>query len=148
MRFDLTVAEFTRDLALGRDLLVYDEDTWRPYCHVRDISAAIRAVLGATSDAVRGEVFNIGATEENFTKRDLVELIARAAGGSGSVTYKTGGKDTRNYRVSFEKAERVLGFQVTHGVRRSVPEVVRAVRAGCFDDADARRTFYGNYVIA
>ena len=30
MRFDLTVSEFTRDLAMGNDLLVYDADTWLP----------------------------------------------------------------------------------------------------------------------
>ena len=45
MRFDLTISEFTRDLAIGKELLVYDENTWRPYCHVSDISNAIITVL-------------------------------------------------------------------------------------------------------
>jgi len=35
MRFDLTVNEFTREVALDRDLLVYGEQFWRPYVHVR-----------------------------------------------------------------------------------------------------------------
>ena len=30
MRFDLTVSQFARDMRLGRELLVYDADTWRP----------------------------------------------------------------------------------------------------------------------
>lgn len=30
MRFDLTVSEFTRELAIGNELLVYDAHTWRP----------------------------------------------------------------------------------------------------------------------
>jgi nucleoside-diphosphate-sugar epimerase len=37
MRFDLTVSEFTRELALGHRLEVYDAETWRPYAHVEDI---------------------------------------------------------------------------------------------------------------
>ena len=37
MRFDLTVSEFTRELYLGRELLVFDTHTWRPYCHVKDL---------------------------------------------------------------------------------------------------------------
>ena len=34
MRFDLTVNEFTRDVVLGRPLVVYGEQFWRPYVHV------------------------------------------------------------------------------------------------------------------
>ena len=34
MRFDLTISEFVREVWSGRELLVYDPDTWRPYCHV------------------------------------------------------------------------------------------------------------------
>ena len=45
MRFDLTVNEFTRELAIGNELLVFDADTWRPYCHVRDFSRLIAKVL-------------------------------------------------------------------------------------------------------
>ena len=60
MRFDLTISEFARTLTLGEELLVYDADTWRPYCHVQDISAAILTVLDAAPETVAGEVFNVG----------------------------------------------------------------------------------------
>src|SRR5439155_16136588 len=68
MRFDLTVAEFTRALTLKQELEVYDADTWRPYCHVADISAAVLKVLEAPEEAVAGEVFNVGGEESNHTK--------------------------------------------------------------------------------
>ena len=45
MRFDLTISEFTRTLAVGDELEVYDAETWRPYCHVADISKAIVTAL-------------------------------------------------------------------------------------------------------
>ena len=52
MRFDLTVSEFTRDLAMGNDLLVFDAETWRPYCHVGDFARLIKMVLEAPQEKV------------------------------------------------------------------------------------------------
>jgi nucleoside-diphosphate-sugar epimerase len=75
MRFDLTVNEFTREVALDQDLVVYGEQFWRPYVHVRDAARAIVTVLGAPREAVSGEVFNVGDTDENYRKLDLVELL-------------------------------------------------------------------------
>ena len=37
MRFDLTVNEFTKLLFLGKNLDVYDADTWN-YLHLKDLS--------------------------------------------------------------------------------------------------------------
>ena len=45
MRFDLTVNEFTRDLYYKKKLDIYDQKSWRPYCHVNDFSRIIRKVL-------------------------------------------------------------------------------------------------------
>ena len=49
MRFDLTISEFTRAMYLGRELLVYDSHTWRPYCHRGDFCDVIGRVLEAPS---------------------------------------------------------------------------------------------------
>ncbi|MBF0473754.1 MAG: SDR family oxidoreductase, partial [Nitrospirae bacterium] len=68
MRFDLTVSEFTRAMYLKKDLLVYDADTWRPYCHVRDFSRAINMVMLAPDAHVGFEVFNVGGDVNNYTK--------------------------------------------------------------------------------
>ena len=78
MRFDLTVNEFTKDLALGRELVVFGEKFWRPYCHVKDFSNAFITVLRASKDKVAYNVFNVGDTAENYTKEMLVEEIRRA----------------------------------------------------------------------
>ena len=42
MRYDLTVNEFTRDIFNKKKLEVYDPDTWRPYCHIKDFSEIIK----------------------------------------------------------------------------------------------------------
>jgi len=75
MRFDLTVNEFVRDLAAGRELVVYGEQFWRPYVHVRDAARALALALTSPAEAVSGNVFNVGETSENYRKLDLVELL-------------------------------------------------------------------------
>ena len=52
MRFDLTVNEFTKDLALGKELVVYGEQFWRPYCHVKDFSNAFITILKSPLEKV------------------------------------------------------------------------------------------------
>jgi nucleoside-diphosphate-sugar epimerase len=144
MRFDLTISEFTRTLAIGQELVVYDADTWRPYCHVRDISAAIMTVLAAPEDAVRGEIFNVGHDEANYTKRMVVDAVQEHLGGSGSVRFKEGGQDPRNYRVSFDKIRDQLGFEPQHTVPETVGTLTEAIHAGAFNDVERRRAFYTN----
>lgn len=146
MRFDLTVSEFTRELALGRDLRVYDEDTWRPYCHVADISEAICLVIERPSGTVSGRIFNVGGRENNYTKKMLVDAILGVIGG-GRVIYQRGGVDRRNYRVSFDAIQSGLGFRARFRIEDSVRALAAAIRNGIFDDVDSRRNFYGNYSI-
>src|SRR5690606_14975511 len=102
MRFDLTVNEFTRELYLDRELLVFDAHTWRPYCHVGDFSRLIDHVLEAPRDDVAFEVFNAGSDENNHTKQSIVDLITDRLP-DRKIAYKANSSDPRNYRVSFAK---------------------------------------------
>ena len=45
MRFDLTVNEFTMEMLTKKQLVVFGEQFWRPYIHVRDAARAIQLVL-------------------------------------------------------------------------------------------------------
>jgi nucleoside-diphosphate-sugar epimerase len=146
MRFDLTISEFTRTLAVGDELQVYDAETWRPYCHVADISKAIITALEAPAELVRGEVFNVGHSDENYTKQMLAEM-AQKASGSDRIVFVEGGFDARNYRVSFGKIADRLGFVPDFRVPVAVDNLVGAIRDGAFDDFDERPDFYRNRVI-
>jgi nucleoside-diphosphate-sugar epimerase len=148
MRFDLTVAEFTRALTLKHKLEVYDADTWRPYCHVADISAAILRVLESPKDVVGDEVFNVGGEESNHTKRSIVDAAMGALerrGETGEVTWAEGGADARNYRVSFDKIHERLGFEPRHTVPGSIERLVDAIASGMFADVEDRSLAYRNY---
>jgi nucleoside-diphosphate-sugar epimerase len=134
MRFDLTVNEFTRDLWADRKLEVFGEQFWRPYVHVRDAARGIRAVLEAPVNAVRGQVFNVGDSGENYRKLDLVKLI-REQTDRGEVSFVHRNEDPRDYQVSFEKIRDALGYEVTMTVPSGIAEVIEALDAGRFPDA-------------
>jgi nucleoside-diphosphate-sugar epimerase len=133
MRFDLTVNEFTRDLWADRALEVFGERFWRPYVHVTDAARAIGLVLDAPSERVAGEVFNVGATAENYRKLDLVEVI-RGRLDRGTVSYVHRDEDPRDYKVAFEKVADVLGFEPAMTVPDGVAEIAAALDARTFGD--------------
>lgn len=134
MRLDLTVNQFAVEAALDRHLDIYGADAWRPYVHVEDVARAISACVGAPELSV-GEVFNIGDTDENYTKRMLFELLHDRLPDLRASWTETG-PDRRSYRVSFEKAARVLGFQVTRRVPDGIDDVLRGVAGGRWRDRE------------
>lgn len=144
MRFDLTVSEFTRELALGNDLLVYDPDTWRPYCHVEDFSALILKVLHHEKKDINFEVFNAGGDQNNSTKRQIVDLILKYKPDS-SVTYQEKGADPRNYRVSFKKVNEVLSFYPKKSIEDGVLELLQAFENNVFSEIGYNENKLGNY---
>jgi nucleoside-diphosphate-sugar epimerase len=148
MRFDLTISEFTKTLATGEELLVYDADTWRPYCHVNDIAAAVATVIESPEEDVRGEVFNVGHSDENYTKRMIVEAVQHHLGGAGKLSFHEGGVDPRNYKVSFEKIRQRLGFEPEFRVPVSIGNLVAAIRAGAYPDVAERERFYSSHTIS
>ena len=145
MRFDLTVNEFTRDLALGKVLNVFDPDTWRPYCHVSDFAKIIELVLEAPSSSVRNEIFNAGSELNNFTKRQIIEIISKHIPNS-SIRFQEQGADPRNYKVNFDKIQAVLNFRSEITVEMGILEIIQAIADGNSGSTeDVLR--YGNYEI-
>jgi nucleoside-diphosphate-sugar epimerase len=133
MRFDLTINEFTRDLWAGRPLEVFGERFWRPYVHVRDAGRAVSLVLSQAPERVAGEVFNVGHSDENYRKLDLVHLITGRLG-RGEVEYVHRDEDPRDYKVSFEKVRSRLGFEPRMRVPDGVNELVEALESQVFGD--------------
>lgn len=140
MRFDLTVNEFTKDLALGRELEVFGEQFWRPYCHVGDFARAIMAVLDAPESLVAYDVFNVGETDENYTKRMLVDAILEQIP-DGRVTKVHRDEDPRDYRVNCDKINERLGFEISMTVPEGIAEVRTIVSDGLVGDPDDARYF-------
>jgi nucleoside-diphosphate-sugar epimerase len=138
MRFDLTVNEFTMEMVSKQELVVFGETMWRPYIHVRDMARGIVAVLEAPEEKVRGEVFNVGSTDQNFQKQQLVEMIKPHAP-KADVKFVHKAEDPRDYRVDFSKVKKALGFETTRTVKDGIDEVADLVKSGVITDfADPR----------
>jgi len=133
MRFDLTVNEFTMELLVRRKLVVFGEQFWRPYVHVRDAARAFALVLEAPAETVAGQVFNVGDTKENYRKADLLELLReRIPGAEVERVHKS--EDPRDYRVSFDRIQERLAFNVTRRVPDGMDEMIAALESGLIEN--------------
>ena len=146
MRFDLTINEFTRSLALGESLDVYDAETWRPYCHVNDFARLIKIILESKKELVKNQVFNSGGDRNNFTKQGIIDIILKYLPES-KVNYVSNGSDPRNYRVSFQKVKKIINFEPKYNVEDGIIEIIKTIKAGLFKNEDKSKNLYGNYNI-
>lgn len=128
-RFDLTVNEFTKELVLGRELVVFGEQFWRPYCHVVDLCRSVIAVIEAEEAKVAFDVFNVGDTNENYQKQMIVDEIKKQLP-DAKVKYISKNEDPRDYRVSFEKINKQLGFTITKTVPDGIRQTIQAIEDG------------------
>lgn len=128
-RFDIVLNNLVA-WAVTRKLIFLKSDgsPWRPVVHIEDISSAFIAALTAPPDAVRGEAFNVGATEHNYRIRDIAEVVADVVPGCRLEYAEDAGPDKRSYQVNFEKIARVLGFKPKWDVRRGAEQLFEAYR--------------------
>lgn len=133
MRFDLTVNEFTMEILTKRKLVIFGEQFWRPYVHIRDISRAILCILDSPKEKVQNEVFNVGSTTQNFQKQQLADML-KSQIPDAVIEYVHKDEDPRDYRVSFEKIKQTIGFNAEHTVGNGIQEVIKLVESGIIQD--------------
>ena len=138
LRFDLTVNEFTKELALDRELVIFGEQFWRPYCHVVDLSRSVVEVMGADQDKVAFEVFNVGSTDENYQKKMIVDEIQKRLP-EAKIKYVEKHEDPRDYRVNFDKISQVLDFKITKTVPDGIDQILQVVKDGFIVNPDDGR---------
>lgn len=134
-RFDLTVNEFTKELALGRKLVVFGEQFWRPYCHVYDLARSVVTVIEADEDKVAFDVFNVGDTSENYQKQMIVDEIKKQIP-EAEIEYVKKDEDPRDYRVKFDKIKERLGFELMFDVPKGIEQIREVLDAGFITNPD------------
>ena len=137
MRFDLTVNQFSKELALGNELMVYGENFWRPYCHVSDFSRAFIAILEAKKELVNYEVFNVGDTSENYTKKMIIDEICKILPKS-QIKYVSQPDDPRDYKVNSDKINKVLGFKISKKVPQGIKEIIKSIKENKFKNLNSQ----------
>ena len=145
MRFDLTVNQFTHELLLGNELIVYDPDTWRPYFHTEDFAKVVFKILDLENDEIDKKVFNVGSNENNYTKRNLVDLIKQYIP-KAKIKIEKDGFDKRNYKVDFNKINSLINFKAK-SVSSGIEEIINEFNNNKFKDYKNNFEKYGNYKI-
>jgi len=130
-RFDLVVNQFVLDAFTRRELLIYQRGYSRSFIHVLDVVRGMALGLDAPAEKVRGQVYNLGSDDGNYTKDQIVALIIKRLP-EIIVEYKdlTFGGSQRDITVSFDKIRRELGFAATLTVDDGVRELVNALKTG------------------
>lgn len=138
MRFDLTVNEFAREVALQRKLSIFGENFWRPYCHVADFARAIALVLDAPKGKIANQVFNVGDTNENYTKKMIADILTELEPRC-DIEYVSRSEDPRDYRVDFGKIKAELDFTISKTVKEGIEDVISCIKQGVVTDPDNAR---------
>lgn len=147
-RMDLIINQFVLEALTKRKLIIYQQGYARAFVHVRDICEAICLALFSQDEKVRGEIFNVGGDDGNFTKDEIVRLVQKHVR-NVEVQYKdlTFGGDMRDIRVSFAKIRDTLGFVPQIQVEDGIREVRDAIEQGLVGKPDDRRYRNAEFIV-
>ena len=127
MRFDLTLNEFVLNIFKKKELLVYDRDTWRPYCHVKDFANVIFHVVNSPKKLIHNQIYNVGLNKNNSTKYMLINKISKFLD-TKKIKYLDNSFDRRNYRVNFNKLKNKLGFDIKYDINYGIREIIKFLK--------------------
>ena len=129
-RFDLVGNLFSAQAYKNKKITVIGPNQNRPFVHVNDLARAIVKVLFADASKVNGEIFNVGSKSLNMTILELAEKIKfiteKTLNKKVKITIDDGNvNDLRNYNVSFEKINKILGFECKTDIETGVLEIIK-----------------------
>lgn len=137
MRFDIVLNDLSALAWTKRKIaMVSDGSPWRPIVHIEDVCEAMRRVLEAPAAAVNRQIFNVGATSENYRVREIAAAVAQAFPGC-EVTSGPPSADNRSYRVSFDKIHaQVPGYKAKWTAQKGAEELRQLFERIEFSQAD------------
>jgi len=136
MRIDLLVNDFTYRAVHDRFVVLFEAGFKRNYIHVRDVA---RAFLHGIDhyEKVNGQIFNVGLSDANVSKKELCEVIQRQVPDFTFVEAPIGkDPDQRNYIVSNAKIE-ATGYRPHVSLEAGVRELIKGFTM-------IRNSVYGN----
>jgi nucleoside-diphosphate-sugar epimerase len=128
MRFDLIVNTMFKAAMTTGQITVNNPAIWRPIFDIRDAVTAYAKAIDA--DYSVSGTFNVAS--ENYTVGQVAEAVkAEVEKLTGkAITIETKHvEDFRNYRVSIEKAETILGFRPQYGLTDTIQDVFKNLEA-------------------
>lgn len=162
IRFDVVVNMLT-GMAFTDERIVLNSDgkSWRPNLHILDVCQSIRLAIEHKSSDGKLLVLNVGSAENNLQIIDIAKIIQKNMG-SCEIKFlsenpeidkeglirdrkvQEGGKDTRTYKVSFEKINKIFpNFKCQWTVEQGVQEMLETFKkVGLNKNSFKSRGFY------
>ena len=138
MRFDLAINVMTKNAYTARRITIDGGGRqWRPFLHVHDAARAFELALTSDASKIRGEIFNVGADQNNVQILNLAFRVRDAVPGT-EVVHAPTDPDLRDYNVSFDKIRSVLSFCADKHIDDGIREVLDALREGAVDPDERR----------
>jgi len=134
MRLDLLVNDFTYRAVSDKFVVLFESHFKRNYLHIRDVA---RAFIHATDNfnLTNGEVFNVGLSDANISKKELCSLINDVTRDFIYLDAPIGvDPDQRNYIVSNSKIEKT-GYKPIFSLHMGITELVKGyqmIRNSCY----------------
>jgi len=129
MRFDLVVNILAVKAITEGKIKIYGGKQWRPNLHVQDAAEAFIRCLEAPKDRINREIFNAGTNSQNYQIRELGKIVQKCIPQT-KIEYIEENPDKRNYRVCFDKIEKVLGFKGRKTIEDGILEIRDIVTKG------------------
>jgi nucleoside-diphosphate-sugar epimerase len=135
MRIDLLVNDMTYRSIYDGFVVLFESHFKRNYIHVRDVVQAFKMAI--QKETMRGQVYNVGLSTANVSKRELCENIKKYVPRFEIIDAEIGkDKDQRNYMVSNEKIEKE-GFTPFYNLDMGIQELLKGFTM-------IKNTKYGN----
>ncbi len=143
MRFDLVVNTMTMNAYLEGIIRVFGGKQWRPLLSVQDAAEAYIRCIEADIADVGNQVFNVGSDQQNYQIETLARMVADTL---GNVEVHFDGKslDVRDYRVSFKKANDILGFHAADSVEAASTMIYANLENGTIPDP-SQKIYYNHF---
>ncbi len=124
MRTDLLVNDFTYRAVHDRFVVLFESSFKRNYIHVRDVARVFLHGLENFS-AMTGQIYNVGLSDANISKRELCERIQAQIPDFVFLEAPVGkDQDQRNYVVSNAKLE-ATGYQTTMSLDDGITDLIK-----------------------
>ena len=125
LRLDLLVNDFCYQAVHNKVIIIFEGHHRRTFLHVRDAAAVYPFCLRHV-ERMRGQVYNIGSTDMNFTKIEIAKAIRQQAEFYLHEAEIGEDKDRRNYAVCYDKIA-ALGYRATVTLDDGIRELLRVV---------------------
>lgn len=124
MRLDLLVNDFVYRAVNDRFVMLFEGHFKRNYIHIRDVARVFEHGL-ANFTKMKGQIFNVGLSDANVSKRELCEHIQKCVPGFVFMDAQVGrDPDQRNYIVSNDKIEKT-GYKPVHSLDHGIQELIK-----------------------